>query len=74
MTNPIDIIADAVRAADSGHSAPRALAEVAADALTDERIVDNGAQALYDEGWTPSPDDKDAKAIVRVVLRSVGGA
>ncbi len=75
MTNPIDIIANAMRAADGGHTmGTGALAEVAASALIDERIVANAAQALYDAGWTPSPNDKDAKAIVETVLRSVGGA
>lgn len=77
MTNPIDIIAAALRTTDDVRDehgmADRARAVVAANALTDERIVEVAAQALCDNGWVLGMDD-DARAMARVVLRSVGGA
>jgi hypothetical protein len=64
-THPIDVITEIV--------GPAAYAQDFAAALADERIVAHAAQALFDAGWTPSPDDEDAKAIAATVLRSVSG-
>lgn len=73
MINPINIIAGAIRAADGNHTLGAGqLAEVATDALTDDRIVAECARALIDRGWTGS--ELDATAMARLVLRSVGGA
>ncbi len=83
MTHPLDIIANAILAADSGHPEPRALAGVAADALTDEGIVAAAVVALKADGWEETHEgplgigtlsDQDLANIARVVLRSVGGA
>ena len=61
MTSPIDIIGNAMRAADGGHTmGTGALAEVATSALTDERIVANGAAAIDAECDTlrlPRPNE-----------------
>lgn len=74
--NPVEVIANAIRAADGGHTmGADALAEVAAGALLDERVVDHAVQALIDAGWVADPaTEDDAYAIARTVLRSVGGA
>lgn len=76
--HPIDIVANAILAADSGHPEPRALAGVAVDALTDERIVAHAADALDDNAplWFRNAcrNNVDYEHIARIVLRSVGGA
>lgn len=83
MTNPINILAQALRVADGGHDQGAAvLAEVAANALTDDRIVANAVQALLDDGWRHAHEgpngqselsDEDLTNIARTVLGSVGG-
>lgn len=83
MTNPIDIIANAMRVADGNHTMGTGrLAEVAANALTDDQIVANAVQALIDDGWREGHEgpngqseqsDEDLANIARTVLRSVGG-
>lgn len=83
-TNPINVIANAIRAADGNHTlAAGQLAEVAANALTDETIVANAVQALLEDGWRHTDEgptgyseltDEDLTNIARTVLRSVGGA
>lgn len=84
MTNPIDIIANAIRAADGNHTASAGLiAEVAVAALNNEQIIANAVRALLDEGWRFAHEgpqgqselsDFDLASIARTVLRSVGGA
>ncbi len=78
MTNPIDVIANAIRIADGSHPMGTGqVAEVAASALTDERVISNAVQALVDNAWEGHPDEltiDDLRAIARTVLRSVGGA
>jgi len=67
MTNPIDIIAGALW----GCSADaHRLAEAAANALTDDRIVDHAVDALNRSDF----GGVFAKEIVLIVLRSVGGS
>lgn len=80
MTNPIDIIADRIHAADSNPALQaRALAGVAVDALNDPTIIANAVQALEYAGWGDQRlggrlDEADLTNIARTVLRSVGGA
>jgi hypothetical protein len=68
MTNPIGIIA-----ANLWGLNPEAfrLAEAAASALTDDRIVANAAAALRANGWQDH-DGVTAETVARTVLRSVG--
>lgn len=77
---PVDIIAQAIRAADGQHTMGAGqLADVAAGALTDDRVVDRAVEFLIEDGWTelnggvPISDD-DLRGIALAVLRSVGGA
>ncbi len=79
--NPIDIIANAIRAADRRVN-DRRLAEVVAEALTDDRILDAAMGALKDDGWTTTPEgpkgeyemtDDDLRNIARTVLAVFGG-
>lgn len=82
--NPIDIIANAIRAADGNHTMGAGrLAEVVAVAVTDGRIVDNAVKALLADGWRHAhegPDgqselsDEDLERIATTVLRSIGGS
>ncbi len=80
MTNPIDIIAENMRRADGNHTmGTGALAEVAARALTDDRIVDQAGLALHETLFEHLREDGtlegvDLNVVARVVLRSVGGA
>jgi hypothetical protein len=84
MTNPIDVIANAIRAADGNHTMGAGqLAEVIAVAVTDLRIIDNAIVALKTEGWTETHEgphgvgslsDEDLANIATIVLRSVGGS
>lgn len=79
---PVDVIAQAIRHADGGHSlGAGALAEVAANTLTDPTIVDNAVQALFDDRRAETRElgfgrgqlrRGDLTAIARTVLRSVG--
>lgn len=70
--SPIDIIADAIRAAVADPTiGPHHVAEVAARALTDERVVANAVARLEAEGRTVTPG---LVATVRTVLGSIGGA
>ena len=81
---PVDIIANAIRAADGQHTMGAGqLADVAATALTDERIVNVAVEALRADGWEETPEgpmglyqmsDDDLRNIALAVLRSVGGA
>lgn len=72
--NPIDIIANAMRHADGGHTmGTGALAEVAANALDDWRIITVAADALRRSGWEDFEGVR-AEDIARTVLCSVGGA
>lgn len=78
MTNPIDIVAAAL----AGRNPEAfALAQAAANALTDERIVANAGEALRDDDGSLSVPDgvrhlsADARRhVALVVLRSVGEA
>ncbi len=83
MTNPIDIIANAMRAADGGHTmGTGALAEVAARALTQDAVIIHAGRALAAD--TASRPDSPLHAanmtvaeyehLARVVLRSVGAS
>ncbi len=87
MTNPIDIIANALRATDDVRDengmADRARAVVAANALDNLHIIRTGVEALKREGWETTPEgphgeyrftDDELAEIVAIVLRSVGGA
>jgi hypothetical protein len=78
MTNPIDVIANAIRVADGNHTMGAGqIAEVATAALTADRVIDNAVRALLDEAWEGHPDPltvDDLRALATVVLRSVGGA
>lgn len=77
MTGPIDIIANAMHAAECGCGTAgyvsRNQAEVAAQVLTDERIIDHAVQHL---SLTVGPQlsEADLRHVARVVLRSIGGA
>lgn len=82
--NPIDIIVNAIRESRpmAYPSPPKDIAEVAVNALTDERIVANAVEALKADGWEETHEgplgigtlsDEDLANIARVVLRSVGG-
>ncbi len=78
MTTPIDIIAAAVHAADCGCGVAgvvsRNQAEVAVNALTDERIVDHVVSELMCHlRFTTRLDEAQMRDIARVVLHSVGG-
>ncbi len=83
MTNPVDIIANAIRVTRTTlHVGSGQIAEVAAAALTDDRIVANAVQALLDDGWRHAHEgpngqselsDEDLTNIARTVLGSVGG-
>ncbi len=82
--NPVDIIAQAIRAASDGgppSGLARPLAAVAVNALTDERIVDHAtkalAAALDDAGLTVAESGEpagvgDLRDLAAAVLRSVG--
>lgn len=82
-THPIAIIANAIRTADGDHTlGAGALAEIAAEVLTDPAIVDNAVQALKGDGWEETPEgpmgmyqmsDDDLTNIALAVLRSVAG-
>ncbi len=87
MTNPIDIIANALRATDDVRDehgmADRARALAAADALDNLHVIRNAVEALKAQGWTSTPEgphgeyrftDDELAEIAAVVLRSVGGA
>lgn len=80
MTNPIDIIANAIHIADGNHTMGAGqLAEVAVRALVSDEIVQNAVVALFSEGWEDMEnmdplDRNDLIAIARTVLGSVGGA
>jgi hypothetical protein len=77
--NPVDVIANAIRAADGQHTMGAGqLAEVAAKALDDEAILANAVAALIADGWTETHGGEelprhDLVNIARTVLRSVGG-
>lgn len=78
MTNPIDIIANAMRIADGNHTMGAGhLAEVAAKTLTDEAIVANAMAAVRAHSWTSEDiegiSNRSLHAVVRIVLGSVGG-
>lgn len=80
MSKPIDIIAEAIHDAECGCGQTEAVAfstaATAANALTDDRIVDNAAQELAG-GLLPAgvviPTNADRRTIALMVLRSVGG-
>ncbi|GGM52270.1 hypothetical protein ACFFX1_55660 [Dactylosporangium sucinum] len=73
--NPIDVIANAVRAADGSHTLGAGrLAEVAAAALTDERVVDHAVGQLLADGWGEFLSGAQLQTIAAAVLGSVGGA
>jgi hypothetical protein len=75
-TRPIDIIAAALSengwVPSPSEGAPAAT--VAANTLTDERIVANAVQALTDLGLREYLSNGMIEHAARVVLRSVGGA
>ncbi len=81
--NPIDIIANAIRIADGQHTMGAAqLADVVAENLTADRILDAAVQALKDDGWEETPEgpmgvyqmsDDDLRNIARTVLAVFGG-
>ncbi len=79
---PIDIIANAIRTADGSHTLGAGqLAEVAADALTQDVVIIHAARALeVDTAARPNSPLAGAELttaqyqhIARVVLRSVAG-
>lgn len=80
--NPIDVIAQVMRIADGGHKmGTGAVAEVAANALVDSRIVAHAALALRDDsgeadlpGVIRALPAHDRRQVALVVLRSVGEA
>jgi hypothetical protein len=74
MSHPIDIIANAIRAADEHdqNQTADALARFVAEALADEAVVANAIQALIADGWRHLTDE-DLAIIAWVVLRSVAG-
>lgn len=75
MSNPIDVIANAIRIADGNHTMGAGqLAEVAARALTDDHIVSNAHAALLAEQWDDDISGDHLLRIAETVLRSVGGA
>jgi hypothetical protein len=69
MPNPIGIIATALWGVPSD---AHQLARTAAKTLTDERIIEAGAEALVAAGWTTRREN--ARAMAEIVLRSVGEA
>lgn len=78
--NPIDIIANDIRAAGK-NLAGATIAEVAADALPHDDIIANAVAALIEDGWRHGHEgpngqseqtDEDLANIARTVLRSVG--
>lgn len=78
MTNPIDVIANALRTADGNHTMGTGqLAEVMAAALTEEPIVANAMAAVRAHSWTAEDvgeiPNRQLHAIVRIVLGSVAG-
>lgn len=71
---PIDVIADAIRTADSNPSLEaRAIAEVAADALTDPAVVDHAVQFVRAGRDLGTLSDTIVRSIVYDALRSVAG-
>ncbi len=78
MTNPVDVLANAIHAADPdlNLSAPR-LAKVVAEALTDDAIVANAMAAVRGHSWTSEDveelSNRRLHTIVRIVLGSVAG-
>lgn len=75
MTNPIDIIADAMRVADGNHTMGTGrLAEVAAGALDSEEIAKNAVDAMIARGYGEFMTSRQMFDVARTVLRSVGGA
>lgn len=78
VTTPIDIMAEAIHAAEcgctgAGRSAAERQARAAASALTDEAIVANAVQTLVAEGYDQVLFEDAMTMIARAVLRSVGG-
>ncbi len=82
MTDPIGIIADAIRDDDDMSWTPTDIAKLAATTLDHEVIVANAVAALNAGGWagvqigyggTDAISDEDLANIARTVLRSVGG-
>lgn len=75
MTNPIDIIANAIRTADGNHTMGAGqLAEVVAVAVTDLRIIDHAAEQLRHHPDAGHHSQRELKEFATIVLRSVGGA
>ncbi len=86
MTNPIDIIANAIHDGDCGCGSPghrsRVAARSVAEALTQDAVIINAGRALAAD--TASRPDSllhaanmtvaEYEHLARVVLRSVGGA
>ncbi len=73
--NPIDVIANAIRVADGNHTMSAGqIAEVAAGALTDERIIHNAHIALLGSSTANGYGDRVLLEFAEIVLRSVGGA
>jgi hypothetical protein len=73
--NPIDIVANAIHAADPNLnlSTPR-LAKVAVAALIHEDILDNAAHALSEDPAADGKDWNQCRKIAHAVLASLGGA
>lgn len=75
MTNPIDIIANAIRTADGSHTMGAGqLAEVMAEALNDDQVIAAAIDALKTASWGDAVGVTNLEPIARTVLRSVGGA
>lgn len=77
MTTPLDIVAAAVHAAQCGcpdvEQPAYDTAEVALNALTDERVVDHLVNALYRLGWG-AVGEGTLEDMVRDAMRELGGA
>jgi hypothetical protein len=76
VTSPIDIIANAIRESRpmAYPSPPKDIAEVAVNALTDERIVRRTYQILAIRGTYDVSGPGGLEGLVREVLRLVGEA
>ncbi len=86
MTNPIDVLEEALRLAEQQHKEQndptskywgyRSYAKVAADTLTSDEAVAIAVEALVADGWLDADrlTRENVDHIARVVLGSIGGA